>query len=261
MAQSLDTPEKQMDSEMRDIIFAWTRGYPLAMNVMVEAINDGYDPRTEPGKQKILELLKELVIDREILKGTEGEWKEMCFSALRLFSVPRRLNLIIMEELIKRFAPNLQRESSLAYFSLPKELHEATHILSWNLERFGHAVETPVRYLFILLYSLTQPQEYFAVHDFLAQLNKQLANEATGQDRVRYTREYLYHLASDPLTVHQRQRIMEAVGTMLKEPPVILQPFFEEFAQDQELKEALGPHLTEVELAIEERAAQIKRDV
>jgi hypothetical protein len=41
---------------------------------------------------------------------------------------------------------------------------------------------------------------------------------------------------------------------------MILQPFFEEFAQDKELKEALGPHLDGVELAIEERLAQMKGD-
>lgn len=260
LEQHVDEPEKQLDAELRDIIFAWTRGYPLAMNVMIEAINRGYDPRTEPGKRQIAALLKERVIDQEILKGAEGDWKEICFTALRLFSVPRRSNTMIMEELITNFAPDLQRESSLAYFSLPKELHETTHVFSWNLERFGFAVEAPVRNLFLLLYRLTQPQEYFAVHDFLAQLNAQLASEATGQDRVRYAREYLYHLASNPYQAQQSQRIMEVVTTMLKEQPAILQPFIEEFAQDQELKEALGSNLTSVEMAIEKRSTQMKRE-
>jgi hypothetical protein len=257
LEQRQDTPEKLIDSDVRKLIFTWTRGYPLAMNIMIDAINAGQDPRTETGKQQILETLKERIIDQEILKEAEGEWKEVCFTALRLFSVPRRSNTVIMEELIKKFAPNLQRETSLAYFSLPKELHETSHIFSWNLERFGFAVETPVRYLFLLLYSQAQPQEYFEVHNFLAQLNNQMANEAKGQDRVRYMREYLYHLASNPTMVDQSQRIMEAVEAMLKEQPTILQPFFEEFAQDQELKEALEPHLAIVERAIEERKKEI----
>lgn len=261
LEQRQDTPEKQIDTDVRKLIFAWTRGYPLAMNVMIEAINAGQDPRTEAGKQQILEVLKEHIIDQEILKEAEGEWKEVCFTTLRLFSVPRRSNTIIMEELIKRFAPGLQRESSLAYFSLPQELHETAHIFSWNLERFGFAVETPIRYLFLLLYSQTQPQEYFAVHNFLAQLNQQMAKEATGQDRVRYTCEYLYHLASNPTIVDQSQRIKEATESVLKEQPVILQPFIEEFAQDQELKEVLGQHLATVEQAIEERTNQMKKDV
>ncbi len=261
--QHRDPPEKQINSDVRELIIAWTRGYPLAMNVMIEAINQRFDPRTELGKQKILDLLHKRVIDQEILKGIEGEWKDTCFTSLRLLSVPRRSNLIIIEELIKKFAPglSLKRKSSLAYFSLPNELHEATHILSWNLERSGFAVEAPVRYLFLLLYRSSQPQEYFEVQDFLAKLNYQLANEATGQDRARYAREYLYHLANNPLAVQQDQRISEAVETILKEQPAILQPFFEEFAQDLELKEVLGPYLANVEAAIDQRALQMKEDV
>lgn len=261
LEQRQDRPEKPIDPDVRKLIFAWTRGYPLAMNVMIEAINTGHDPRTETGKHLLLEILKERVIDQEILKEAEGEWKDVCFTALRLFSIPRRSNTVIIEELIKKFAPRLQRESSLAYFSLPKELHETTHIFSWNLERFGFAVETPVRHLFLLLYSQAQSQEYFEVHNFLAQLNQQMANEATGQDRVHYVREYLYHLASTTTMVDQSQRIMEAVESILKEQPVILQPFIEEFAQDQELKESLGPYLAIVERAIEERASQMKKDI
>jgi len=261
LGQSQDTPAKQIEPDVRALIFTWTRGYPLAMNIMIEAINAGHDPRTETGKDQILNILKERVIDQEILKDAVGALKDICYTALRLFSVPRCSNLIIMEELIKKFAPKLQRESSLAYFSLPKELHETTHIFSWNRERFGFAVETPVRHLFLLLYSLGQPQEYNEVHNFLAQLNQQLANEAAGQDRVRYTREYLYHLASNPDLVNQSQQIMEVIAAMLKEQPVLLQSFFEDFAQDQELKEALGPYLAMVEQAIEQRAAQIKKDM
>jgi hypothetical protein len=259
--QGVSESEKQIDPELRSIIFHWTQGYPLAMNVMVEAINAGNDPRTETGKQQIAAQLKERVIDQEILKGAEGDWKETCFTLLRLLSVPRRSNTMLMEELITHFAPEYHRDSSLAYFSLPTELHETTHIFSWNLERFGFAVETPVRRLFLLLYQQARPGEYFAVHNFLAELNRQLAREATGQDRVRYAREYLYHLASNPSIEHHEQKVMEALASILKEPPEFLQPFFEEFAQDQELKEELGPYLTAVEQAIQERATQIKGDV
>jgi hypothetical protein len=259
--QDINEPEKQIAADLRSIIFRWTQGYPLAMNVMVEAINDGNDPRTEAGKQQIVTNFKERIIDQEILKGTEGDWKKRCFTLLRLLSVPRRSNTMIMEELIVHFAPEYHRKSSLAYFSLPTELHETTPVFSWNLERFGFAVETPVRHLFLLLYQQMSPQEYFAVHNFLADLNRQLAQEATGQDRVRYAREYLYHLASNPSIEHHEQKVMEALASILKEQPEFLQPFFEEFAQDQELKEELSQYLPQVEQAIQERAAQIKGDV
>jgi hypothetical protein len=254
--------EAPMESEVRELIITWTRGYPLAMNVMIEAIHQHIDPRTDAGKQTVLDLLQKRVIEQEILKGIEGEWKDTCFTALRLLSVPRRSNLIIMEELIRKFAPalSLKRQSSLAYFSLPNELHEATHVLSWNLEKAGFAVEAPVRHLLLLLYRSAQPQEYFDVQEFLATLNAQLASEVTGQERARYAREYLYHLAHTPPPAQQGQRIKEAVETILQEQPAILQPFFEEFAQDLELKEALGPYLADIETAIEQRAAQIKKD-
>ncbi|HEY1351059.1 MAG TPA: ATP-binding protein [Ktedonobacteraceae bacterium] len=256
------TAAVRIESDVRELIIAWTRGYPLAMNVMIEALKQQIDPRTEVGRQTILALLQERVIEQEILKGIEGEWKDACFITLRLLSVPRRSNLIIMEELIKHFAPalSLKRQSSLAYFSLPNELYQATHILSWNLERAGFAVEAPVRHLFLLLYKSAEPQEYFAVQDFLATLNYQLAREATGQERARYAREYLYHLAHAPLPGRQGQRISEAIESILKEQPAILQPFFEEFAQDSELKEALGPYLVDVQAAIERREQHMKKD-
>ncbi len=256
--QEINEPE--IDPELRSIVFHWTRGYPLAMNVMVEAIKDGHDPRTEEGKRQIVELLKERVINQEILKGIAGDRKTTYFTLLRLLSVPRRSNTMLMEELITYFAPQYKRGSSLAYFSLPTELHETTHVFSWNLERFGFAVETPVRNLFLLLYEQAQPQEYFAAHTFLANFNHQLAQNVTGQDSVRYEREYLYHLANNPSLEHQQQKVMAAVASMLKESPEFLQPFFEEFAQDQELKEELGPYLPAIEQAIQERATQIKGD-
>jgi hypothetical protein len=104
---------------------------------------------------------------------------------------------------------------------------------------------------------MAEPQEYFEVHNFLAQMNHRMANETGGRDRARYICEYLYHLASNPNLAHQSQRIMEAVESILKEQPLVLRPFFEYFAQDQELKEALGPYLAIVERAFEERKKDI----
>jgi hypothetical protein len=80
--QDINEPEKLIDVDLRSIIFRWTRGYPLAMNVMVEAINDGNDPRTEEGKQRIVARLKERVIDQEVLKGAEGDVSRFCACSL-----------------------------------------------------------------------------------------------------------------------------------------------------------------------------------
>lgn len=150
----------QIEREVRELIIAWTRGYPLALAVMMQAIHQQLDHRTEAGKQAIVDLLQKRVIEQEILQGLEGEWKDTCFTILRLLSVPRRSNLIIMEELIKHFAPalSLARQSSLAYFSLPHELHEATHIFSWNLEKAGFAVQAPARNSSFCSTSLPNPR-------------------------------------------------------------------------------------------------------
>lgn len=51
------------------------------------------------------------------------------------------------------------------------------------------------------------------------------------------------------MNVVQEQKVMEALASILKEQPEFLQPFFEEFAQGQELKEELSQYLPQVEQA------------
>ncbi len=242
---------------IRNIIFEWTRGYPAAMNVMVQAINEGIDPRLEEGKRVIFSRFMEQVIYQEILSEVPEEKRGWYRSALQLLSVPRRFNLGIMQDLIERFVPELRRENSLAYFGLPKEINETTDVLNWNLVRAGFAVDTPVRNLMLLLLQFEQPEYYFQVHHTLYKTNLELSGRVTGTDRIRYLRECLYHIASETNAPDQRERLQAIMERVEQEPPETFQQFYEEFAQDDELKEALGPSLPFIQTRIYTTLARI----
>lgn len=246
----LDHLSGSIEPEVRNIIFEWTRGYPLAMNALAQAINDGLDPRTEQGKREAISLLTEKVINQEVLQNIKLEERLHYFYALQLFSVPRRFNLVIMQDLIEEFALDLKRDSSMAYFSLPKDIADTTHVLSWSMHRAGFSVDGPIRNIFLLLLRVEQPERYFAIHSFLAQTNLSLAQQFPGFDRVRYIRECLYHTACDTSSLHLPTLLTQALQVILQEPPETFQQFSEEFSQDNDLKEALGGQLATIQSMI-----------
>ncbi|GHO96598.1 hypothetical protein KSF_066460 [Reticulibacter mediterranei] len=240
----LKSPGSQIPSELYGIIFEWTRGFPLAMQAMTEAINAGHDPRHTQDRQEILAVIKDQVINQNVLAKVEPEKRAHYYTSLRLFSVPRRFNLMIMQDLIERFAPELKRESNLAYFALPREIQQATEVLKWNVPRAGYSVDTPVRNIFLLELKLEQLDDYIAIHSFLAETNKRLATEVNGPDRIRYLREYLYHNAIRNNSLNMPSILQQVTEQITTESPEAFSQFYEEFMQDEELKEALGEHLT-----------------
>jgi NB-ARC domain len=248
----LDTLDTPIEPEVRTFIFEWTRGYPLAMNVLAQAVQNGLDPRTPEGLQKALALLTEQVIHQGVLATVNLVDRTRYFSTLQLFSVPRRFNLVIMQDLIETFIPEAKLESSIAYWGLPKEINEATDVLNWNMARAGFSVDEPLRTLFLLLLKAQHSERYFAIHQFLAQTNLRLAKEVPGFDRTRYIREALYHIASLTDSPSIEQQLLDALKIVKQEPPETLLQFSEEFSQDTELKEALGSHLTTLQTKISE---------
>jgi len=238
----------QIETGTRDLIFEWTRGYPLAMNVMLEVINDGLDVHTEQGRVAILARLKDRVIDQEILGNIEPQRRSYYYQALQLFSLPRRFSIVIMQDLIEAFSPDLRRDGVLAYLSLPKNICDTTSVMHWNMLRAGYSVDTPIRTLFLLILKQEQPGLSFAIHAFLAQKNLELARNTSGSDRVRCLREYLYHLAhSEALS---EQAFVEVTDMVYQEAPEVFIQFAEEFEQDYELREALGQQLPVAESTI-----------
>ena len=255
-----ENQDHPIEPEVRNLIFEWTRGYPLAMNVMTQAVTSGHDPRTEKGKKAVLELLTERIIRQEVLAkvppGEQARYRAM----LQLLAVPRRFNLPIMQDLIETFLPEQKRESSLAYFSLHKEISDAAAVLSWKMARSGFSVDEPIRNIFLLLLKNEQPERYFSIHSYLAQMNLRLARELSGSDRVRYVRECLYHTASNTSSPDLEELLAQALQVIFQdhqEPIELFQQFSEEFSQDEELKEALGSHLEAIQAELTEHRTKM----
>ena len=258
----LNMLRKPVESEVRDLIFEWTRGFPLAMSIMTEAIETGLDPREADDQKELLALLTKRVINESVLANVKMEVKRTEYQvALQLLSVPRRFNLVIMQDLIEQFAPELRRENSLAYFSLPKDIKQATDVLEWDLVRAGYAVDSPVRNIFLLKLRIEEPEMYYTIHKFLAEKNQHLAREVSGFDRMRYLREYLYHSARVEEAPNLVQQLTEAVQHITKEPLESFSQFYEEFLQDKELEEALGTHKAFVRSMLHRHWVEINRQL
>jgi hypothetical protein len=238
--------------DTRDMIFDWTRGYPLAMTVITDAIlNQQLDFSTDQNKKRLVEILMEKVINKNLLADvTAPEVQNRLQTLLALFSIPRRFNLILMQDLIKKFAPQYELKSSLAYLTLPSDINKVTSVLNWSMERAGYCIEAPIRNLFLLKYRIEQTHQYVEIHIFLAEKNLSFAGEVTGSDHSRYLREFFYHLAFSENEALVRENLTQQIErlaqlqtqerrNLLPSLESFLQ-FYEEFQQDIELKEALG---------------------
>ena len=103
------------------------------------------------------------------------------------------------------------------------------------------------------------PVRYFAIHEFLAQINQRLAREVPGFERAHYVRECLYHTACMMDSPLIEQQLLDALQLVQLEPLGTLFQFYEEFKQDIELIEVLGKHLKTVRTAISRYLPEDKR--
>ncbi len=234
---------QQIAPEIQEIVFDWTGGYPLAVNVMVQAIQDeALDPRKSTDQKQLMQRITEQVINRGVLARAvftpaDLEWYQ---TMLDLFSVPRRYNLDIMQKMIEKFAERYKLSSSLAYLSLPKRLDQRTDILSWDRSRSGYSLEAPIRHIFLTKLKIEQLERYMEIHSFLAETNWRLAIESPGTDRIRYLQEYLYHSAHCENSSMLPQVIEKTFQKIISEPTTYFSIFREEFEKDEELKSVLG---------------------
>lgn len=256
----VDQTVAQIGPEERETIIQWMCGYPLAMKVVTQAINNGLDPRTDQGQQAIFALITEQVINQKVLANVKPEERERYRGMLQLFAVPRGFNLILMQDLIETFSPELKRTSSMAYFTLPKEINDATHVLTWKMISAGFTVDEPIRAIFLLLLKQEQPARYFAIHAFLAQAYLALAQKLPGSDRIRYIREYLYHAACNATMPLLAENLDHVLNFIFQEPQPTFLQFLEEFSQDHELKAVLGSHLTAIQARIDAHQTTISTE-
>ncbi len=238
--------------ETLDIILNWTRGYPLAMKVMADAIQDNrLDPRKEQDRRKLLRILRKEVIEKKLLAAATSSSERMRLQTLlTLLSIPRRFNIFLMQDLIEQFAPQYKLESNLAYITLPPDVNKLTSVLSWSMERAGYCIDASIRYLFLLQYKIEQPQQHVEIHRFLAEKNESFARVVAGSGCIRYLREFFYHLVYSEEAAKVRESLAQQIGQLaqvqMKQMRDILQSledflqFYEEFRQDEELKDALG---------------------
>jgi hypothetical protein len=238
----------QLEEDVREIVYEWTRGYPLAMQVMKEAIARGLDINQAQDRLSILATLIERVIVQKVLARVDGEQRSWYQSMLGLLSFPRRFYIETMRSLIERFAPELQPASQLAYLLVPRKISEETEVLDWNSIQTGFSVSSPVRNLFLLDFRVRQPEKYRDIHAFLARLNyAQIQSEHVRDvDLPRWLKEYIYHLACLGNAATLIEQISHAILPVIQKAPQTLINFYEEFTQDADLQEALGSSKDEV---------------
>jgi hypothetical protein len=149
-----------------------------------------------------------------------------------------------MQRLIENFAPDLRQGKSLSYLVLLNRIGQASEALSWKMEKAGFALEDPIRHVLLLQWKIEQPVRYQQINHYLATLNR---DNALGPDSVRYQREYLYHstqsVAAQDIPALLHQTIAQIIRDAEEKPDWLVQ-FTEEFLQDDELKAALGEHMT-----------------
>ena len=258
----LNRRDEALTPEVQASIFEWTRGYPLAMSVMTDTIlNDGLDPTKRSDQGKLISVLIQEVIEKKLLASVTAPSELLRLQTLlALLSIPRRFNLILMQDLIEYAAGQYRLESSLAYITLPPMINQVTNVLNWSMERAGYCIDMAVRNLFLLQYRIEQPQRYAEINRFLAAKNKDFAQQVTGSDHIRYLREFFYHLAYSEEKSNVQLILAESIEQLALEQPqsesVSLQSlsnflqFYEEFPQDDELKEALGQQITNFALSL-----------
>lgn len=249
-----------------DLIVRWSRGYPLAMRLMVQAIRAHHLQVEQLDDQKqLLAITINEVLNEHVLARVEERDRPLFQMILPLLAVPRRFNLIIMQELIeafagKPFAHTYGLTSSLAYLSLPKRINQSTGALDWNANRAGFSVDPSIRHLLLLQMSIEQPGQLQEIQRFLAERNKEYASKVSGLDQARYLQEYLYHVAQVEPQEQLAATIERIVRAIIEGPAQSFIQFSEEFARDDELKEALGTHANVALSLIHQKWAQIHKE-
>jgi hypothetical protein len=234
-----------IDPDIQKEIIAWTHGFPLAIKIMSQIVQEQkLDPRLPEHQKPLISLLIEQVVDQGIFVRVDPNRLKWYKEYISLLSVPRRFNLVILQDITEKFAPDIKLAGKLEYMGLPRQINQGTDVLSWDMRRTGFTIDETVRHLFLRQRAIEQPELFRDIHQFLAELNKQFASEVPGSDRIRYLREYLYHstFVEDsqtlPMVLDQtlRQIVQESTDAFIQ--------FSEELRQDDELKDALGPHLS-----------------
>jgi adenylate kinase len=234
-----------VDLAIREEIISWGQGYPLAMKVMSRLIQEQkLDPRVPADQKRLISALMGEVVDRGIFaRIVEPDRLSWCKEYVSLLSIPRRFNLVILQNLTEKFAEKLKLAGKLEYLGLPRQINQGTDVLYWDMRKSGFTINETARRLFFRQCAIEQPERFYAIHRFLAGQNQQFAGEVNGSDRIRYLREYLYHSTFFEGTQTLPPLLARVLQNIASEKLDSIVQFSEELQQDEELKDALGPHL------------------
>jgi len=237
-------------SDLRELIYEWTRGYPLAMDVIVDGIlTQNLDPHVPQDQKMLVAMIADKVINQSLLVSIHSDPAKLAQfqKLLTILSLPRSFNLVVMQELIERYAPEYTLPSSLAYITQPNDINKVADIISWNMQQSGYCIDSSIRNIFLLKIRIENPELYTEMNEYLMMMNRSFAVAIPGPDRVRYLREYLYHLAkSQEIGKDPELLIKELEQLITKSPTDHFLRFYEEFWQDKDLRETLGNNAREV---------------
>ncbi len=236
----LDASGLALSAEERALLWQWTEGYPLALEVLTEAIRAGLHPHQPTEQRQLFQLLIRRIIRERVLDSLPSAERADAEALLRLLAVPRRFTALLFQELTERFAPTLVQTTPLAYFFLLRALSARTNVLRWYPERAGYALETPVRRLLLLAWHVEEPARLVELHRWLATFNRRLAERVTGSDRLRSLHEWLYHSALSLEATELAQMAQDLLTTLHREPAEVRAQFVEDARQDQDLQAVLG---------------------
>lgn len=237
---------RNLEAETRDLIYDWTGGYPLAINCMVNAIEQKrLDPRKKRDQRPLLASVREQVIRQGVLNHIslspdELAWFDTMFT---LFAVPRRcVNVSFMQAMVEKFASQYQLNTDLAYITLPNQINRKSDVFKWNVTKAGFTLEPTIRHIFLKNLEIDQPERYKLIHKHLAEANQQIAAQIVGIERVRALLEFLYHSSYCEDASTLRQIVENAIQQITSGPTDNFWSFHEEYNADQELQTALGIH-------------------
>jgi hypothetical protein len=241
----LQSIDDTISPKNREIIFQWTRGYPLAMEVMIKTIiKRHFDLEKNEDQQHLITIIIEETIDKKVLAHVEPSQLDWYKAHLFLLCIPRRFNLIIMQELLETFGSPLigKRESKLEYMSLPKRLNANAEILYWDMQKAGFTVDDSIRRIFFFHQRIHHFALFIKIHRYLAEKNMQIAIEVASSDSIRYFCEYLYHSAQSLDAKAMKPILQSTLEQINKISSNLLLQFQQEFTRDKELQEILGEH-------------------
>jgi hypothetical protein len=236
--------------ETKEIIFQWTRGYPLAMEVMTKEIRKNhFDMEKSEDQKQLITIIIQEVIDRKVLAHVEHSQLDWYKAHLRLLCIPRCFNLIIMQELLEQFGkpPIKKLGSKLEYMGLPKRLNLNMDILPWDNRKVGFTLNEAIRNIFLVYQQLHDFPLFLSANQYLANKNMDIATrEVTGSDSIRYFREHLYHWAQSN-DIQKSEAIFQLIPQKIIEAlPDAIQQFYDEFTRDHELREVLGQNCCDI---------------